>query len=114
LLGASRGEVTRGEDYIDTQVHKFGRQVRQPLVPLLCKSILDGHIMAINVTNLAEPLSKCLGEMLTACSPGTCTQPTHAGQPSNGLLRTTARLLRPSTERRGEEHRTRAPEERPA
>jgi len=59
--------------------------------------------MAFNITNLAQAVSKCLGEMLNACSAGTRTQPTYAGEPSTRLLRTTARLLRPGGERRDEE-----------
>ena len=62
LLAANAGRVPCGHDQINLKTNQVRRKLRQPLSLLLCKSVLDGDILSLNPSKLAQLLPERLQE----------------------------------------------------
>ena len=101
VLGGHRDWRPRGDDDVDLEPDQLGREVGQPVESTLCKSILDGKILALNPPELAEPLPERLNEIsAVGRAAREITYPVDL-----------SRRLRPGGERRGNEAQTHHAEE---
>ena len=99
-LAARAAGVPEGHDDINLERHQFGRQSGEAVVLPLGISIFDYEVATLDVTEVAQPLAEGLLEVR-----GTIGRQV-------AYSRDLGRLLRLGGERRGQEHRTRASEER--
>ena len=98
-FAASTLGVLPRKDHGDPAANQFGRQRRQPTDLTLRPSVLDGHVLALDVADLIEALPKCSSNRCSLTGRPEVEEPDHRHR----------RLLRPRRER---PRRRRAAEQR--
>ena len=62
-LAAARGWRRRGYDDVHLEPDQLGREIGQPVVLILRKSIVDDNVLPFKPPELAQPLPERLDEM---------------------------------------------------
>jgi len=80
FLGCSRRVIGGRNDDVDVETDQFGREAGEPIRPPLGVPVLDDHVLAVDVAQLAQPLLKGLEERCGArISPRQISDPVHPG-----------------------------------
>ena len=102
LLGGHGGGRACGRDDINLERNQFGRKSGEPLGLPLGISVFDHEVTALDVSEITQSLTEGLDVKGASGQAG----------PQVAYSNDLGRLLRLRGKRRGEEHRTRASEER--
>src|SRR6516164_11103033 len=77
-LGCECRSGTSGRnDYRYLPANQFGRQLRQPVVLLICPAIFDRHVLALDIAGVLEALAECAHTVRKRVRRCTAEEPDH-------------------------------------